>query len=110
MRINTVGTPPISPPEQSVEVAAARAARPVEQRSPGGGQTSAPTQPGTLPARPQPAAPVVRPVERRQEDGRRGEDRRKRQVPVIIDTRVGERRAQRRRAADEAPPSVDVKA
>ena len=110
MRINTVGAPPVTIPEQSLEVGPARAARPVEQRSPGAGEAPARPLPGTLPVPVPPTVPGAREAERRQDDVRRGEDRRKRQVPVLIDTRVGERRAKRRRAADDAPPSVDVKA
>ncbi len=42
---------------------------------------------------------------------RRQRDRRRRDLPVMIDTRSGEdRRQQARRAADEAPPRIDTKA
>jgi hypothetical protein len=69
-----------------------------------------------LPARPAPAAPegppatpAPPPAERRQSP-RRVEDRRKKQVPVLVDMRVSQRRRASRRSQDEAPPSVDVKA
>lgn len=43
--------------------------------------------------------------------GRRSADRRRAQVPVLLDTRTGEdRRRQPRRDRDERPLSVDVKA
>jgi hypothetical protein len=108
MRINSVGTPVVTSPEQSAEVGAARAVRAVRARTPAPAETPA----NPVPAAPAPAAqsaPVLAEAERRQQS-RRGEDRRKRQAPVLIDTRVGQRRAQRRRAQDEAPPSIDVEA
>ena len=105
MRINTVGTPVVTPPERSVEVTATSAVARVDARTPGAAGT---------PARPVPA-PVGEPVpvpvqaERRQQS-RRGADRRQRQVAVLIDTRVAQRRAARRRAQDGAPDNIDVEA
>jgi hypothetical protein len=48
-------------------------------------------------------------VERRQ-SRRRGNDRRKQQVAVLIDTRVDQRRNSRRRDEDDAPRRVDTQA
>ena len=48
-------------------------------------------------------------VERRQ-SRRRGNDRRKQQVAVLIDTRVDQRRNSRRRDEDDAPRRVDTRA
>ncbi len=53
-------------------------------------------------------APVV--IQERRELQRRGVDRRKQQLPVLIDTRVAERRVSRRRGDDAAPPAIDVEA
>jgi hypothetical protein len=107
MRINTIGAPVITPSDRSLEVGATRAVRPVEVRTPEPGETQA----RPLPAIPAPAAqPLPAEAERRQQ-ARRGEDRRQRQVAVLIDTRVGQRRAQRRRAQDEVlRASIDVEA
>jgi hypothetical protein len=41
--------------------------------------------------------------------GRRGDERRKQKLPVLLEMRVGPRRTARRRAGDDAPPSVDTK-
>lgn len=104
MRINTIGTPVVTRPEASRAVGAAGAITPVQPRTPGsGGAQQQPVPQGPAPV----AQPVSVPAERRQQV-RRGDDRRKRQLPVLIDTRVGQRRAQRRRAQDEAPSSIDV--
>jgi hypothetical protein len=105
MRINSIGTPLVFPPEPSVEVGASRAVTPVQARTPG--QQGEP--------RPMPVpAPLVAPaparIDERRQQVRRGEDRRTRQVAVLIDTRVGQRRAQRRRAGDDPAASIDVKA
>jgi hypothetical protein len=81
---------------------------PVEARNPGAGEAT----PRALPAAPVPAAApdqAAVEVERRQQV-RRGEDRRKRQIAVLIDTRVGQRRAVSRRLQDAAPSSIDVEA
>ena len=48
-------------------------------------------------------------VERRQ-SRRRGNDRRKQQVAVLIDTRVDQRRNSRRRDEDDVPRRVDTQA
>ncbi len=49
------------------------------------------------------------PSVRRDVERRLGEDRRKQQVPVLLDTRVGERRKTQRRIEDPPPPAVDFK-
>jgi hypothetical protein len=106
VRINTVGTPVVTLPEQSLEVGATRAITPVQARNPGAAELT-PRPAAALPSAQVAPAPVE--VERRQQV-RRGEDRRKRQVAVLIDTRVGQRRAVRRRTEDEPPSSIDVEA
>jgi hypothetical protein len=108
MRINSIGTPVVIPPEQSLEVGASREVTRVEARNPGTGETVARPLPGSLLPVP-PTGPVAVEAERRQQS-RRGEDRRQGQVAVLIDTRVGQRRGQRRRAQDEALPSIDEEA
>lgn len=52
---------------------------------------------------------VVPTTERRDLDRRSGQDRRKQQLPVLLDTRVGERRRSQRREEDPAPSAVDFK-
>lgn len=102
MRINTVDTPIVTPPEVRPDVGGARAIAPVDPQTPG---PAVPFRvPGTSGEEPQ--APFV---DRRRAD-RRGEDRRQRQVAVLIDTRVSQRRIDRRRTQDEPPPSIDTEA
>ncbi len=48
-------------------------------------------------------------TDRRATERRSGEDRRKQQIPVLLDTRVGERRKTQRRPEDPPPPAVDFK-
>ena len=48
-------------------------------------------------------------TQRRDLERRTGEDRRKQQLPVLLDTRVGERRRTQRRVEDPPPPAVDFK-
>jgi hypothetical protein len=50
------------------------------------------------------------PAAERRQDVRRSVDRRKRQLPVLIDTRVAQRRRARRRVADAAPSTIDIEA
>jgi hypothetical protein len=104
VRINTIGTPLVTRPDSPLQVEQTRAVTPVQARSPGTGESS----PAPLPER-APVAAVAVQAERRQQV-RRGEERRTRQVAVLIDTRVAERRAARRRAQDDAPPSIDIEA
>jgi hypothetical protein len=78
-----------------------------------------PGNPSTLGAATQPQAPVqppqvqlpqvqLSPAERRQGSRRDGSDRRRRQVPVLLDTRTGrDRRAERRRPNDPPPGRLD---
>jgi hypothetical protein len=47
-------------------------------------------------------------VSERRQFARRGAERRTRQLPVMLDTRVGPRRTGRRRDEDDHPGSVDV--
>jgi len=65
----------------------------------------------TVPVREQTPPPPPPPVEaERRVYVRRAEERRKLQVRVLMDTRVGQRRTARRRAADDAPASIDIEA
>jgi hypothetical protein len=107
MRINTIGTPLVTRPEDSLQVGAAPVATPVRARTSGAGEML--ERPAPLPAATgyAPAEPAI--IERRQQS-RRGEDRRKRQIAVLIDTRVAQRRVTRRRAQDEVPASIDLEA
>jgi hypothetical protein len=104
MRISTIGTPVVRPPEPGMEVEATRGVRPIDPRTPGA--AAALPRPAAEPAV---GVAAVEQAERRRE-ARRSEDRRKRQVAVLIDTRVAERRTLRRRGDDAAPPSIDVSA
>ncbi len=103
MRINAIGTPPLTAPEVRSELGAAPRVNPVDSRPQG--------PPGAQPLLPLPGGsePVLQPVQGdRRSAERRGTERRQRQVPVLIDTRVSQRRVQRRRAEDEPPASIDV--
>ena len=65
----------------------------------------------TVPVREQASPPPPPPVEaERRAYVRRAEERRKLQVRVLMDTRVSQRRTAPRRAADDAPVSIDVEA
>ena len=103
-RINNIGTPAVVPPERSPQVGAVRGTTPIGQQTSG---TPAPAP--AAPAASGEAAPPPSASERRQLS-RRGPDRRTRQVPVLIDTRVSQRRKKRRRNLDTPPDSVDVDA
>jgi len=76
----------------------------------GPGQVSvAATSQSRAAAQPLPAA--LPPVERRQGSRRDGPDRRRQQVPVLLDTRTGrDRRGERRRTDDPLPARVDYTA
>lgn len=114
MRINTPPPPVFTVPDSGAvqEVVTLRSVRPIGEE-PGERGRSAPPAP---PPEPQPeAAPVEGPAEERRasDDTRRMEDRRKRQIPVLIDTRSGrDRRRSARRDSDPPPagPSIDLKA
>jgi hypothetical protein len=106
VRINTIGTPLVTRPDSPLHVGETRAVTPAQARAPGAGESL----PAPLPA-PERSPGAVVPVQAdRRQQVRRGEERRTRQVAVLIDTRVAERRAVRRRAQDEAPPSIDIEA
>jgi hypothetical protein len=107
MRINTIGTPVVTQPERSPEVGATRPVSPVQERTPQPGQSS-PRPALATPAPGAPLMPVVPAEAERRREVRRGKDRRKQQVAVLVDTRVAQRRAKRRRAQDAALPSIDV--
>jgi len=109
MRLNNVGPLIVTPVEPRTEVHNTRAVDPVRAYTPG---EAAPEARMPIPARDEAPSPEPVPeVERRsQRSNRRGEDRRKRQIPVLIDTRVADRRAASRREEDTAPTHIDVEA
>jgi len=107
MRINNVGPLIVTPVEPRVEVGNARAIDPIRAYTPGEAQAQETVVP--VPTREEaPLEPIGEEERRKQRSDRRGEDRRKRQVPVLIDTRVGERRANARRDEDAVPVHIDV--
>jgi hypothetical protein len=72
-----------------------------------GEQQAVTAAPQAAPAGP-PLAALPAEAERRQGSRRDQPDRRRRQVPVLLDTRTGrDRRGQRRRADDPLPGGVD---
>ncbi|MEO8628782.1 MAG: hypothetical protein ABI612_11860 [Betaproteobacteria bacterium] len=102
MRINQISTLIVTRPEFEgpAEVTPTTPIDPIEPGGYTGGRVVA--------ERPDPVnTPQL--VARRPARRRTGE-RRKNQVPVLMDTRVSQRRTERRRAQDEAPSSVDVEA
>ena len=104
MRINNVGPQVVIAPDVRGSVDQVRATAPVSPQSPStytGGRI-------VIEALQQQPAPP--PVQERRQLPRRGAERRKQQVTVTIDTRVGDRRVLRRRADDEPPTSIDVQA
>lgn len=111
MRINAPSPPVFSVPDtgpvQAVENA--RAVTPVPSEG-GGGQAM--EQPPQQPETEEGPLPGEEGFAERRGPTRRAEDRRQRQLPVMIDTRGGQdRRRQRRRDEDEPPPpKVDLKA
>ncbi len=108
MRLNNVGPLIVTPVEPRTEVHNTRAVDPVRAYTPGE-RTAEP--PAPLPAREEAPAPDAPPEgERRRRSERRAEDRRKRQIPVLMDTRVADRRAASRRDEDLAPVHIDVEA
>ncbi len=58
----------------------------------------------------EPSLPRYDPIAERRQFVRRGQERRKRQVKVMLDTRVGPRRTDRRRDEDDTPGNVDLEA
>lgn len=113
MRINAPPPPVFTVPESGAvqEVVSLRSVRPIGEEPGERGQGAALPPPE---GRPEPV-PEESPAEERRasDDTRRMEDRRKRQIPVLIDTRSGrDRRRSARRDSDPPPadPSIDVKA
>lgn len=106
MRINEVGTLPITPVDSRPEIDAPRPVRTVDPVA-GEGRQDGDRQPPL----PEELPPVTVPptIDRRSGD-RRVEERRKRQIPVLIDTRVADRRVARRRQDDPPPPSLKIEA
>ena len=103
MRINQISTPLVTRPEPEgpAEVTPTAPVDPIEPGSYPGGRIVA-ERPDSVTAPQQ--------VVKRRPGTRRTAERRKSQVPVLIDTRVAQRRTERRRAQDDAPSSVDVEA
>jgi len=104
VRINNVGPQVVVPPEVRGPVDEVRATRPISA------QGAAAYSGGRIVVEAMGAQPAPSVVQERRATPRRSDDRRKRQVPVLIDTRVAERRTLRRRADDEPAPSIDVEA
>ena len=103
MRINETPPPIVTRPEPSTSVTGVSAGRAI------GGQGNPAAQ--SVPVREQTPPPPLPPVEaERRSYVRRAEERRKLQVRVMMDTRVAQRRTARRRAADDAPSSIDIEA
>jgi hypothetical protein len=109
MRVDTIGTSPVTPPEVRPDVGATRAVAPVSAQTL---RREVRAVPGSAPREEALQAPATseRPGDQRRGDERRGDERRKRQLPVLIDTRVGQRRRGRRRTADAAPTNIDTQA
>jgi hypothetical protein len=109
MRINSDPPHIVVPPEVRPEVGGVggtRAVAPIGAQ-PAAGTAAPPAGPAAAERPPVNPAPTA--IERRA-TARRGEDRRKQQVRVLVDMRVSQRRRQRRRDEDAPPPSIDVKA
>jgi hypothetical protein len=109
VRINNIGTPVVTVPEQGPQVDAVRATGRIGQQTSGGAPVLAPTPAPVAPTAAAEPAPAAAASERRR-GARRGGDRRAQQVPVLIDTRVSQRRRKRRRTQDAPPDGVDVDA
>jgi hypothetical protein len=104
VRINNVGPQVVVPPEVRGPVDEVRATRPVNA------QGAAAYSGARILVETTGALPTQAVIHERRATPRRSDERRKRQLPVLIDTRVGERRTVRRRADDEPAPSIDVEA
>ncbi len=105
MRLNAVPPSNVSQPGAGSEIGGIASARAIGAQGSGASLIvrQEPPEPG-VPAQTQ--APAVE----RRRLGRRGDERRKQKLPILLEMRVGPRRTGRRRASDEAPPSVDTKA
>ncbi len=111
MRLNAP-TPPVFTVPDIVPVAGVESIRPVAPIGEGSGrQPSSEGRPAPPPPETPAPEPAIPETDRRARPERRAEDRRQRQIPVLIDTRSGrDRRASARREDDEPPPgSVDIK-
>lgn len=111
MRLNAP-TPPVFTVPDTVPVAGVEGIRPTAPIGEGPGrQPSAEARPAPPEPETPPPASEVPDTDRRARSDRRAEDRRQRQIPVLIDTRTGrDRRASARREDDDPPPgSVDIK-
>ena len=105
MRINNVGPQLLIPPEVRGSVDQVRATQSITSRGTAayaGGRILV----ESMALQPAPAAVI----QERRQTPRRADDRRKQQLPVLIDTRVAQRRTMRRRADDEPAGSIDVEA
>jgi hypothetical protein len=105
MRLNAVPPSSVTQPGASSEIGGVAAARPIGAQASGAVLVS-PQGPSEQTATAQTDAPAVE----RRRLGRRGDDRRKQKLPILLEMRVGPRRTARRRTGDEPPPSVDTKA
>lgn len=109
MQINVPPIPSFSIPGTSGSVAGVSnvgQARPVREEGDQSEYAGGP--PGQSAEQRDNAAPLPA-VERRDTERRSGQDRRKQQVKVLLDTRVGERRKSQRRDEDPPPPAVDFR-
>ena len=104
MRLNAVPPTIATLPEIRSQVGDVRPTTPIGPQTPRPGANPLPPAPPR--SEPLPQAPAA---ERRQLS-RRGQERRKQQLPVLIDTRVAERRRRPRRASDDALPAIDLEA
>ena len=104
MRINNVGPQVVIAPEVRGSVDQVRATAPVSS------QTTSTYAGGRILAEEMQVQPAASPVQERRQAPRRADDRRKQQVAVTIDTRVAQRRVERRRADDEPVSSIDISA
>ena len=105
MRLNAVPTSSVTQPDMRSEVGGVAATRAIGSQ----GASATPVVPQGPAEQSAPAQTPVPAAERRGIE-RRGGERRKQKLPTLLDMRVGPRRTGRRRASDEAPPSVDTKA
>ena len=104
MRIDPVAAPPVTPPDVRPDVGVTRRVAPVTA------QTVRGELPPVAQSEAREASVQAPPAAERRQDVRRSVDRRKRQLPVLIDTRVSQRRRTRRRVADAAPSTIDIEA
>ena len=104
MRINNVGPQVVIAPEVRGSVDQVRATAPVNS------QTASTYAGGRILVEEMQAQPAAPPVQERRQAPRRADDRRKQQVAVTIDTRVAQRRMERRRADDEPLTTIDISA